>query len=349
MSKQAGRHPTLADVAQRAGVSKTAASLILNDRPDSRLSAEATARVRAAARELGYRPNPAARSLRLGTTRTIGLVSDEVTLTRHASAMIRGVLGAARDHDHTVLMAESSGDDDQLHDALQHMLDHRVDGIILGVMAARRMEVPSLPDGTRLVIANGITSAGHPGLLPDERTAGRAMVQLLLDAGHQRIGVVGVIPGTLDDPSISATIGERFAGIQEAFTAAGVEPMLIEVEAWEPEVGRAVTHRLMTEHPSPTAILAANDSVAFGVYQALGEMALGIPTDVSVASFDDEVLARYHRPGLTTAHLPYEEMGRRAVEMILDQRPPARELLSMPIMVRDSVGPPRTAGVQLEG
>ncbi len=347
MSNRAGRHPTLADVARVAGVSKAAVSMILNDRPGSRLSADASERVRAAAQELGYRPNPAARSLRLGTTRTIGLVSDEVTLTRYASAMIRGVLKAAREHDHTVLMAESGGDSRQLHDAFQHMLDHRVDGIILGLMAARRMELPSLPDQTRLVIANGITSAGHPSLLPDERTAGRAMAQLLLDAGHRRIGVIGVIPNTIADLSISATIGERFAGIQEAFVAADAEPILVEVQKWEADIGYAITHQLMTEHPDVTAILAANDAVAFGVYQALGERGLRIPDDFSVASFDDEVLANYHRPGLTTAHLPYETMGRHGVEMLIGVRPLESELLPMPVMIRDSVGAPRAGASQV--
>lgn len=81
---------TLADVASLAGVSSTAASLVLNDRPGSRLSADAAARIRAAAEQLNYRPNPAARSLRLGKTQTVAFLSDDVTVTRYASAMIRG-------------------------------------------------------------------------------------------------------------------------------------------------------------------------------------------------------------------------------------------------------------------
>lgn len=342
MGAQRGRHPTLADVADRAGVSKTAASMILNNRPGSRLSADATERVRRAAQELGYRPNPAARSLRLGTTRTIGLVSDQVTVTRHASEIIRGALNAARDHHHTVLIAEASGGPEQLEEALRIMVDRRVDGIVVGLLGARQIELPPLANLSRLVVANGTTTDGHPGILPDERVAGRAMAQLLLDAGHQRIGLIGVIPRTLTDPFVSATIGERFAGIQEAFDSAGIEPVALEVDDWLPHIGYEMTHRILTENPDLTAILAANDQVAFGVYQTLSEHGLRIPTDVSVASFDDEVLASYQRPGLTTAHLPYEEMGRRCIEMTLGQRPMGRELVPMPIIVRDSVGPPRS-------
>lgn len=96
------RRPTLADVADRAGLSKTAVSLVLNNRPNSRLSADAEKRVRDAARDLNYRPNPAARSLRLRKTRTVGFISDDVTVTRYASAMIRGLLDVAEDHDHSV-------------------------------------------------------------------------------------------------------------------------------------------------------------------------------------------------------------------------------------------------------
>ena len=110
---------TLADVAERAGVSKTAVSLILNDRPGSRLSQELATRVRAAAAELNYRPNPAARSLRLGKTEIVGFVSDEVSITRYASAMIRGALDVAQQHDHTVLIAETGSDPERRDQAVK--------------------------------------------------------------------------------------------------------------------------------------------------------------------------------------------------------------------------------------
>ena len=101
------KRPTLADVAARAGMSKTAVSLVLNDRPGSRLSADAVARIQAAARELNYRPNAQARSLRLGRTGTVGFISDDVTVTRFASAMIRGLLDVADERDQGVLIAET--------------------------------------------------------------------------------------------------------------------------------------------------------------------------------------------------------------------------------------------------
>jgi LacI family transcriptional regulator len=124
------KRPTLADVAKRSGMSVTAVSLVLNDRPGSRLSEEAKTRIRTAAQELEYRPNPAARSLRLGKTRTIGFVSDDVTITRYGSAMIRGALTEADAHDYTVLMAETAGHPQRIERAIKAMLDRRPDGLI---------------------------------------------------------------------------------------------------------------------------------------------------------------------------------------------------------------------------
>lgn len=332
-----GRRPTLADVARASGLSKTAVSLILNDRPGSRLSEDAAERVRAAAAELGYKPNPAAQSLRLGKTRTIGFISDEVTITRYASGMIRGILGAAKEHDHTVLIAETGHDMQQMTEAFDAMIDRRVDGVIVGLMAARMVDVPSPPHGVPLVIVNGRTPNDVPSVLPDEHTAGRAMAGVLADAGHRRIGIIGDLPDVVDDPRKSVSIGVRFAGIDEVFREAGIEPVRVEVEGWHPSIGHRETTTMLTRHPDITAILAGNDNVAFGVYQAASEMGLRIPDDLSVVSFDDEELAGYLRPGLTTARLPYEEMARRGVEMLLGDRDLAHELLPMPVMRRDSV------------
>ncbi|ALJ20973.1 LacI family DNA-binding transcriptional regulator [Microbacterium sp. No. 7] len=341
MSPSSGRRPTLADVAALSGMSKSAVSLILNDRPGSRLSPEAAERVRAAAEELGYRPNPAAQSLRWGRTRTLGFVSDEVTITRFASGMISGALEAGAARDHSVLIAEANGDHDRLASSFQLMLDRRVDGMIVGLMRARRVELPPAPANLPIVIVNGESGAGHASVLPDEREAGHAMARLLTDAGHRRIAVVGALTADVSDPAISVTIEARFAGMGDAFAAAGVRPIITRIDEWFPTLGYETTVRTMTAHPDVTAILASNDSVAFGVYQALASLGLRIPDDVSVASFDDEVLTGYMRPGLTTARLPYEEMARHGVEMLLGDRPLGPHRVGMPVVVRDSIAPPR--------
>ncbi len=339
MASSRARRPTLADVARLAGVSPTAVSLILNDRPGSRLSAEVVARVHAAAEELGYRPNPAAQSLRLGRTRTIGFVSDQVTLTRFASGMIGGALEAARAHGDTVLLSEI-GAHSTLAESVQELTDRRVDGLLVGLMAARMITPPPMPEGLPFVMVNGTIPGEGPCILPDESRAGETVAEHLIDQGHRSIGIVGDLLIQVDDPRVSATIAQRFAGIAAALDRAGIVPSRIEVPGWSPEIGYEYAGRLLDAQPGLTAIIAGNDSVAFGVYQATAERGLRIPEDLSLISFDDEVLAGFMRPGLTTARLPYEEMGRRGVELLHSDARPARTLLPMPLITRGSVSTP---------
>ncbi|MFT4042649.1 MAG: LacI family DNA-binding transcriptional regulator [Gordonia sp. (in: high G+C Gram-positive bacteria)] len=336
MGKRVVGRPTLADVAERAGMSKAAVSMVLNDRPDTRLSADAARRIRLAAQELGYRPNPVAQSLRSGRTRTIGFISDEVTITRYASGMIRGVLDAARGYEHTVLMAETAGKHN-LADAVREMADRRVDGLLIGLMAARLVDVPEVPQGLPLVLVNGMSSQGYPSVLPDERSAGDAVARYLLGRGHRAIGIIGDLPEIAADLRRSATIAERFAGITEALDDAGVVPIRLTLAQWGPEIGYRSTHHLLDIHPHLTAIIAGNDSVAFGIYQALAERHLQVARDVSVISFDDDEFAVFLRPGLTTARLPYAEMATYGVDMLLGRREAGQARLPMPLIERDSV------------
>lgn len=338
MARKAGSRATLADVAALSGMSKSAVSMILNDRPGSRLSAEAAERVRAAAAELDYRPNPAAQSLRSGKTRAIGFVSDQVTITRYASSMIVGALGAAKAHGHTVLMAETEGEPGALADAITTMLDRRVDGIVVALMAARMVDVPEITARTPLVIVNGTTSDDHPSVLPAEHDAGVAVTRAVLDAGHRRVGLLGEIDEDLTaDPRVTVTIGTRFDAINATLSRAGIVPERGSVPHWTPANAYAATLELLAEHPDLTALIAANDNVAFGIYQALTALRRDVPGDVSVISFDDEEVAAYHRPGLTTARLPYEEMAAAGVEMLLGARDQGHLLMPMPLIRRDSL------------
>jgi LacI family transcriptional regulator len=157
----ARKRVTLADVAARSGMSIAAASMILNGRPDTRLSQDAHDRVHAAARELGYRPNVAARGLRTAKTHTIGFVSDVVATTRFASGLIRGALAAAEAAGHVVLVAETGGESAREAEAIEALLDRQVDGIIFATMRAREVFLPELPDGTPAVMLNA-TNTRYP-------------------------------------------------------------------------------------------------------------------------------------------------------------------------------------------
>jgi len=329
------KRATLADVAQLAGLSTTTVSMVLNDRPNTRLSQDAADRVRSAAAKLNYRPNPAARGLRLGKTRTVGFISDEVTITRYASAMIRGLLEEAEKRDHTVLISESGRRADRIASALDLMLDRQADGIVFGLMGAKQIDVPVLPE-LPVVIANATSTPGHPCVLPDEYRAGYDAAKYLLDRGHRRIGFIGRSEALLD-PALSATIGSRYAGLDAAMAEAGVSfAHQVDGRYWEPDFGYAGAREIL-DQADVTAIVSANDRVALGVYQAAQERGLRIPDDLSVISFDDEYLASYLRPKLTTMQIPYLEIGRTALQLLLDGDAPDRTLVPMPLKERSSV------------
>ncbi len=332
------RRATLADVAERSGMSVTAVSLVLNNREGSRLSDEARERIRRAARELDYRPNPAARSLRMGKTRAVGFISDDVTVTRYASAMIRGALEGAETRDHTVLMAEAGSDPRRIDRALRAMLDRRPDGIIFALMGSKEIDIPEAVGDLPLVVLNGASTGGHASVLRDEVTAGRDVARHLIARGHERIALLGDAGMLRYDRRVSVSIGDRFAGLESALADAGLEFAARHFEEdWEPEQGYRGMHALLDQGLDATAVIAMNDRLAFGAYQAIWERGLRIPSDLSIASFDDDVIATYVHPGLTTVRIPYEEMGRAAMDMLLAGEPADHIQVPMPLRERESV------------
>ena len=303
---------TLGDVARAAGVSTATVSMALNGKPGSRIPAATVEKVRRAARELGYRPNAAARALKTGKTGMLGFVSDEVTITRFASPMISGMLEFAEQAGLSVMMAETAHKDVQLESAIESLVNRNVDGIIVGLMASREIRLPDVDKP--LVVCNGV-STRYPSVLPDDYTAGYDAISYLAAKGHHRIAVIGRYPSETEvQPSCS--IRDRFRGIDDAVAEFGLDVIAEFPGAeWEPELGYQGALDIM-QYLSPTAILTANDRIAFGTYQAFQERQISIPQDVSVLSFDDEDLASLVRPGLTTLQLPYQEMGRKAAELI---------------------------------
>lgn len=333
------KRATLADVARLAGLSPTSASMILNGRPDTRLSQDAHDRVNAAAEALGYRPNVAARGLRTDKTLTIGFISDLVSTTRFASGLIKGALEAAEAAGHVVLVLETGGDPARQAAAVSAVLDRQVDGIIFATMRAREFLVPELPPGTEVVMLNATSSRFPTSVLPDEFEGGAQAVRLLVERGH-RSGIVllGQSDEIEKDAFRSETVARRVAGIRSEMKAAGLSFVSEEsIWLWEPDEGYRATKALLEKNSDVRALLCMNDRIAFGAYQALAEAGLVVPDDVSIVSFDNDEIASYLRPGLTTVALPHVEMGRRAVRALLSPHVAETILVSMPVVLRSSV------------
>ena len=177
---------TLADVGSRAGVSTATASYVLAGRTDQRITDETKDRVRAAAEELGYRPNAAAKTLRTGRSGTIAFVSENVASTPYATGAIAGALEAALKHDVLMFIAETLGDPETERRLLHNMADRRVDGFVYAAMFTRQVSVPELLRDTPLVLLNCVSEdVAVPMVLPDEQSAGATAVRALIDAGHR--------------------------------------------------------------------------------------------------------------------------------------------------------------------
>lgn len=341
---------TLAQVAARAGVSPTAASFVLSGRTDQRIAEETQRRVRAAAEELGYRPNLTARILRTGTSGTIALVSDFLTSTPYASAAVRGALEAARRHDALLYIAETLADPELEERLLQGLIGRRVDGFIYATMFTRATTVPVEIRDLPLVLLNCTSpDVDAPQVVPDERKAGATAARALLEAGHREgIFFLGDLqPGLAGGPQWggleAGALPERRRGIDAELKRAGVDLAgAIPLRDWEPEFSREVVADLLATGHAPRAFICGNDRVAMGVYQALAHAGLRIPDDVSVISFDDSDLAGWLDPGLTSIALPHEALGRTAVELLLDPRGASgRRRIPMRLHTRGSIAPPR--------
>ena len=347
------RRVTLAEVAKRAGVSRTTASLVLAGRGrELRISQNVEERVLEAAKELAYRPNIVSRSLRTGTTRTIGFVSDTVATSRLAGDMIKGALEAAREQGMLLFIGETEGDADLEHDLLAAMHDRQVDGIVYASMFTQAVKVPAALTAGPAVLLNAVPKRASilSSVLPDEVEAGRTAAQVLLDAGHRDgIHLIGAGPRIRDVPPGGVAAFERITGIREVLTGAKVKITSGRVfPDWLPEEGYRATRELL-EHTRPRALICLNDRLAVGAYQALDDFGLKVPSDVSVISFDDHPVATWIRPKLTTVALPHYELGRKAVEVLLTEinrnhegttPEAATHRVPMPVRVRDSVAAP---------
>ena len=321
--------PTLSDVAARAGVSATTASYILNGRTlEMRISSDTEQRVRRAATELAYRPNRSARNLRTASTATVGMVSDLDRRRACSSRILTGANEAAQEHDHLVMIGESGGQPGLESRLIEEMIGRQVDGIVYATLAARSVTVPRDLFGQRVVLLNCVDpQTDLPSVMPDDVMGGRVAAQALIDAG-------------VDDGDLRRRRGPRRHGRRRPGAArrgargaargrprprrrgavrVGGDAAYDAVSAW------------LAEGHRPRGLICLNDRVAMGVYQALAEHGLGVPDDVAVVSFDGSELADWLRPRLASVALPFAEMGRRAVEILLDPTYDGPRRVAMPM------------------
>lgn len=335
------KRPTMNDIAELAGVSQATVSMVLNQAQSGRVSAETAQRVRDAAAELGYRTNTHAKALREGKSRIIGFIGDEVSTAPFAGGIIKGAQAEAWQAEHVLLTVDTNRDPRLEEAAIEMMLGYQVVGIIYATMYHRVVDLPKGLKGIPTVVVNAQDRAlKTPSSFPDEERGGYEAASLLADAGHQRIAMIDIAPESMRLP---AAVG-RLTGFRAALVERGIDiPREYVVHGTGIHAdGLAITRQLMALDTPPTAIFCGNDRTALGCYQALAELGLSIPEDVAVVGFDDqEILTDCFHPGLTTFRLPFEEMGRAAVNHLLDPQPTTglREAIHCPPVIRGSVTP----------
>lgn len=334
------------DVARAAGVSRTTVSLVLNEKPGTGIPAGTRDRVRAAAAELGYRPNALAAGLRRSVTDTIGLVSDVVATTPFAGEMLRGAQEAAWAARKLITVVNTEGDPEIERAGIAEILARRMEGILYATMYYQVIERPAIPAEIPVVLLDArLADASLPSVVPDDHAGGRAAVAHLVDAGHRRIGMVQ------DEAGVPAAV-ERLQGYREVLAEAGIpfDPGLLAFGQGNAGGGEAAAAELLGRPERPTAIFCFNDRMAMGAYRAARRLGLTIPGDLSVVGYDDhEVIAAWVDPPLTTVRLPHREMGRWGMEHLLARiagevpadAAPVQMRMPCPLVVRASVAPPR--------
>lgn len=331
------RRVTITQVAARAGVSVATVSYVLNDKPGAKIPPATRDRVRAAAHALGYRPNALAQGLLHGTSRFIGVVADAIATTPFAGQILEGAQAEAWRHGYLLLIANTDGDLAVEESALRVMLEHRVAGVLYSTYFHRQVTAPRELAEVPHVLANCYSAdPSQSAVVPDEVEGGRSATQLLLDAGHRRIGFINSVE---DAPGPAGRLAGYSAALKEAGLA--LDPALIVAAGHDQESGYRGVQVLLDGSEPPTALFCYNDRVAMGVYDALRERGITVPDGIAIVGFDNqEVIAGHLRPTLTTVALPHYEIGVRAVQELLgvaDGGP--RHVIECPVVLRESVGP----------
>ncbi len=303
---------TIHDVARRAQVSPSTVSRALSA---SHLVRGTTRdRVLAAARELGYRPNPAAQSLITGRTGNIGIVVPDLSNPFY-TGVLRGVQARARQGGYAVFFADSE-EDAVAEEALVHAMARQVDGVIVCAPFASDAQLKRLAEVTTLTLLNRRVR-GIPAALMDSAGGMRQVVEHLAALGHRRCAY-------LNGPHNAWSNRERRRGLRSA--AARHHIAVAEFGPFEPKFEGGVQAADLALASGVTAIVSYNDLMALGVLSRLADRGVAVPQEMSVVGFDNLLYAAVCAPPLTTVAMPMEAGGRLAVDLLLARVGAADEL-----------------------
>jgi DNA-binding LacI/PurR family transcriptional regulator len=337
---------TSLEVARHAGVSRTTVSFVLNNVEGSSISLETRTKVQNAAKELGYIPNEAARSLVSGQTRTVGLVishAEQLQVDAYIPQLLYSMTAASHQHGYQVML-ETIIKNNHTSNYVRLVEGHRIDGLIVLNTWSHDLQLPKLLERKFPVVMLGLPrnmSMNDQTFLVeiDGRDAATRATKHLIDLGHSRIAHITFTPEKHD------IVQPRRQGYKDALEAAGLvfDANLVRFGNYSAQSGFEAMKSLLQQEPRPTALFAGNDTIAMGAMAAIKAHGLRIPEDFAVVGFDDIPTAPFMSPALTTIHAPAITQGRTAIEMLLQRMQgniPSKQrvILESPLVVRDSCG-----------
>jgi len=329
---------TIKDVAREAGVSVATVSRVWNDA--AFVSPETRQRVSEIAARLGYSPHGAARSLITRTTHALGVLLPDL-YGEFFSEIIRGIDHTAQADGYHILVSSSHDSKDEIDAALRSMRG-RVDGmIIMSPDLEAQRTLHALQGSFPVVLLNGgAESKAFDTITIENHEGASAMVRHLVQRGHRRIAMIA-------GPERNYDAAERLRGYRSALGESGIapDPAFVLAGDFSELSGHRAARAMLALDPRPTAIFAANDSMAIGALSALREAGLRVPEDIAVAGFDDIPMARYMNPPLSTVHVDISKLGERATTLLLSslqngERPRKQLQLATNLVIRSSCGGP---------
>jgi LacI family transcriptional regulator len=336
------RPPTSRDVAQRAGVSRTVVSFVLNNRPHSGIPESTRQRVLQAAAELGYLPNRAARALASGRSRQIAVLVGETRNDAYGDAflpsLLRGIDAAARAGGYRILFEYLDETTEQ--QALTSFRESTSDGVLVWAPEQSSSVLDGfIRDGAAIVVIGDPDSAPCLSVDIDNSAAARTAVEHLLGHGYRDVAMITNVPLSF------ASSRARLAGYLAALDAAEIRPNAewIVPGDLDEESGRRAMEKALAWRPLPRAVFAASDQVAIGALGTLQRAGIRVPEDVALVGFDDIPLAASVHPALSTIRVPASELGQLASRRLIDliegrSVEPARVILPTSLITRLSCG-----------